>query len=313
VQENTGDKMKFEVASRLDDLFGETESSGADEESVPDEPTSEPESSDADEELVFDDLFDKPENTGANEESVSKESIQNNLLEPEEIEVLEIHEEGIEMNEGHPLEDLKSTVLSIDWEITDEVMGRFVDQVEELKREFKNNKIYLLFLQLLGSVGVYIKINRGKADPEAFKVLGSAFKAFDDVVSSNNMTDLEKKKRLAAELEKFKELKKKIAAKKLAKKKTEVIEPVHIPEPAVQNKISKPVIEDEHIELVVEASSNDSNSHEEVPEIVLNPIEEKQNVNSQDIISEVLVEMKKFIRGEFDDLREELRLRKKRH
>jgi len=289
VQENTGDKMKFEVASRLDDLFGETESSGADEESVPDDPTSEPESSDADEELVFDDLFDKPENTGANEESVSKESIQNNLLEPEEIEVLEIHEEGIEMNEGHPLEDLKSTVLSIDWEITDEVMGRFVDQVEELN-----------------------KINRGKADPEAFKVLGSGFKAFDDVVSSNNMTDLEKKKRLAAELEKFKELKKKIAAKRLAKKKTEVIEPVHIPEPTVQNKISKPVIEDEHIELVVEASSNDSNSHEEVPEIVLNPIEEKQNINSQDIISEVLVEMKKFIRGEFDNLREELRLRKKR-
>ena len=264
--------MKFEVASRLDDLFGETESSGADEELVPDDPFSEAESSGADEELVpddpssetessgvneelvFDDLFSEPESTGTKENTVSKESIQNNLIEPEEIEVLEIHEEGIEMNEGHPLEDLKSTVLSIDWEITDEVMGRFVDQIEELKREFKNNKIYLLFLQLLGSVGVYIKINRGKADPEAFKVLGSAFKAFDDVVSSNIMPDLEKKKRLSAELEKFKELKKKIAAKKLAKKKTEVIELAHIPEPRVENKISKPVIEDEHIELVVEAS-----------------------------------------------------------
>jgi len=311
-QENTGDTMKFEVASRLDDLFGETESSGADEELVPEDPSIEIESSGVDEELVLDGLFNEPESTGTNENTVSKESIQNNLIEPEEIEVLEIHEEGIEMNESHPLEDLKSTVLSIDWEITDEVMGRFVDQVEELKREFKNNKIYLLFLQLLGSVGVYIKINRGKADPEAFKVLGSAFKAFDDVVSSNNMPDLEKKKRLAVELEKFKELKIKIAAKKSAKKKAEVVEAVHIPKAPVKNKISKPVIKDEHIELVVETSSNDSNNHEEVQEIVLNPIEAKPKINSQDIISEVLVEMKKFIRGEFDDLREELKLRKKR-
>ncbi len=49
-----------------------------------------------------------------------------------------------------------------------------------------------------------------------------------------------------------------------------------------------------------------------VQEIVLSPVEEITEDARQDIISEVLVEMKKFIRGEFDDLREQLRLRKKR-
>jgi hypothetical protein len=322
--------MRFEVESRLDDLFGETESTDANEGSVSDDLFSETESADAneesalddlfgekesanaDEEPVLDDLFSEERETHTNHEPISNERVQNNFLEEEEIEVLEIHEEGIEMSESHPLDDLKSTVLSIDWEITDEVMGRFVDQVEDLKREFADNKIYLLFLQLLGSVGVYIKTKRGKADPDAFKVLGSAFKAFDDVVSSNTMPDPEKKKRLAVELDKFKELKKKIAAKKAAKKKTEIIEPKHVQELPVEEKKSKPIREEEPVELLIEDSIPVSNTREEVAEIVLNPVGEKQNINSQDIIREVLVEMKKFIRGEFDDLREELRLRKKR-
>jgi len=285
-RDNSGDTMRFEVESRLDDLFGETEGT------------------DADDKYVSDNLFDESEITGPDKSYAANGNISNTFAEPEEIEVLEIHEEGIEMNESHPLEDLKSTVLSIDWEITDEVMGRFVDQVEELKREFKDNKINQLFLQLLGSVGVYIKTNRGKADPDAFKVLGSAFKAFDDVVSSETLPDAEKKKRLAVELEKFKALKKKIADKKQAAKAPPIHEPVIPPK--------ETVVQDNHIELVVEAQRDDVKKNEDVAEIVLNPVDENTNVNSQAIIQEVLVEMKKFIRGEFDDLREELRLRKKR-
>ena len=88
VQKNSGDTMKFEVESRLDDLFGETK------------------------------------NAGDNESITINASSNDNHLKPE---VLDVHDEGVEMNEGHPLEELKSTVLSIDWEINDEVMGKFVD------------------------------------------------------------------------------------------------------------------------------------------------------------------------------------------
>ena len=130
VQEKTGDTMKFEVESRLDDLFGETEGGTETENEIGTE-----------NEII-------EESEGVSDENTDTNEIAKNIqIEPE---ILEIHEEGVEMDEGHPLEDLKSTVLSIDWEITDEVMSRFVDQVEGLKREFKNNKIYILFLQLLG-------------------------------------------------------------------------------------------------------------------------------------------------------------------
>lgn len=263
VRENTDDTMKFEVESRLDDLFGESEKS------------------------------------------------HDNFLEPE---AFNDHEEGIEMNEVHPLEELKSTVLSIDWEITDEVMGRFVDQVEGLKKQFKDNKINLLFLQLLGSVGVYIRTNQGKADPDAFKMLGSAFKTFDTVVSSDSMPVSEKKKMLSVELEKFKELKNKITSKRSAESTPVKKEPPpRVKQQPEAPKPEAPVIpkKEEHIELVIEADREEK-LNEDIREIILNPVEDNKDAYSQEIIAEVLKEMKKFIRGEFDDLREELRLRKKR-
>jgi hypothetical protein len=283
--------MKFEVESRLDDLFGDAGDFGKEE--------------------------DLSVNDSISSDETEPNSISHNETEPEFFEINEIHEEGSKMNANHPLEDLKSTVLSIDWEITDEVMNRFVSQVNDLKKEFKNNKIYLLFLQLLGSVGEYIKINRGKADPDAFKVLGSSFKAFDDIVSSNTMSNDEKKSILTDELEKFKQLKKKIASKKAAKKSAMRGQPAVPPKKPVQKPKPKPVAKEEPIELVVEKSRIISDSKEDVKEIVLNPIAvskstKPKDINSKDIIAEVLVEMKKFIRGEFDDLREELRLRKKR-
>jgi len=281
--------MKFEVESRLDDLFGDSESVTGESEETP---------------------------LSLNEDTASS------FLEPEdpeEPEFLDIQVEGVDMQEKHPLDDLKSTVLSIDWEITDEVMSRFVNQVEDLKKEFRDNKINLLFLQLLGSVGVYIKTNRGKADPEAFKVLGSSFKAFDDVVSSNNMPNTEKKNKLTVELEKFKELKKKIAAKKQAVKPPSAKAPEPMPvqasprlEKPIERKAEKRNDENDHIQLVVQATSDSGGNKDDIQEIILNPISEKSHGNSQEIIDEVLMEMKKFIRGEFDDLREELRLRKKR-
>jgi len=303
VQKKTGDTMKFEVESRLDDLFGDEDSFGETEQTD----TVDNFGFHEDESNSFAESphppFEKSETEHFNE------SHSDDVLEPA---IFEVHEEGGAMSEDHPLEELKSTVLSIDWEITDEVMTRFVNQVEDLKRTFKNDKINMLFCQLLGSVGTYIKINRGKADPDAFKVLGSAFKAFDDVVSSNTMPNQEKKKRLSVELDKFKDLKQKIANKKTVAKPSTPSKAAPRPETPIQQKKTKPVFGDDHIEVFAESSTRPPEKIEDDQEIILRPVGESNPVNTQEIISEVLTEMKKFIRGEFDDLREELRLRKKR-
>ena len=56
-----------------------------------------------------------------------------------------------------PLDELKSLVMSIEWEITDDVMERFLSQVDSVKSRFEEDRILVMFLQLLGSLGLYVK------------------------------------------------------------------------------------------------------------------------------------------------------------
>jgi flagellar biosynthesis regulator FlbT len=110
-------------------------------------------------------------------------------------------------NADSPLRELQAIVLSIDWEINDDVMTRFADQIAALQSTFKDDKIALVFLQLLNSIGEYIRVNLGRSHPDAFKILNSLFVQMDKVVNSTAMTGTEKKKALAVELEKYKNLK----------------------------------------------------------------------------------------------------------
>jgi hypothetical protein len=107
----------------------------------------------------------------------------------------------------HPLRDLKAVILSIDWEITDEVMTSFVKQVAVLQERYRGDKIVLVLLQLLGSIGEYIRTHLGRSHPDAFKLLNSLFTELETIVQSEDLKEAEKKKIIAAELGKYKRLK----------------------------------------------------------------------------------------------------------
>jgi len=109
-----------------------------------------------------------------------------------------------------PLDELKSLVMSIEWEITDEVMEGFLSQVDSLKTRFDEDRILVMFLQLLGSLGLYVKTNKGKAHPNAFKLLNSVYASFENAASPGKISPSEKKKLLYVELNKYKELKEQI-------------------------------------------------------------------------------------------------------
>lgn len=116
--------------------------------------------------------------------------------------------------EDSSLRELKTIVLSIEWEITDEAMTRFVEQISSLQDIFKDDKIVLVFLQLLGSIGEYIRANLSKSHPEAFKILNSLFNQLEKVVNSTELSDDDRKKILSTELSKYKRLKGKLVAAK---------------------------------------------------------------------------------------------------
>ncbi len=123
-------------------------------------------------------------------------------------------EEPAEMTEtnggaviDYPLRELKTIILSIDWEITPEVMAGFVDQIGVLQDKFSDDKIVLVFLQLLGSLGEYIRKNLGQSHPEAFRNLNSLFVELEKIVQDEDLTANEKKRILSTELSKYKQLK----------------------------------------------------------------------------------------------------------
>ena len=118
--------------------------------------------------------------------------------------------------EQYPLAELKNLILSIDWEITDEVLDNLLLQLKDLKLSYQNDKIVTTFLQILSSLGSYIRTHRAKAPPNTFRILNSVFSSLDKVVLSKDMTEPAKKKILRAEMNRYKDLRAQIDQSKKA-------------------------------------------------------------------------------------------------
>ncbi len=127
--------------------------------------------------------------------------------------------------EDSPLGELKSVVLSIDWEISDKIMSRFLEQVNLLKGEFKDDRIIQMFLQLLTSVGKYIKAKKEDSDPDVVKLLNSAYAGLEKVVLAKEISEDDKKKLIVSEINKFKKIREKLGGKPEAAPKKEVRAP----------------------------------------------------------------------------------------
>jgi hypothetical protein len=110
-----------------------------------------------------------------------------------------------------PLRELKSVILSIEWEISDEVMHRFLEEVALLKNSYNHDRIMSPFFKMLDSLGRYIKKYKAKANPGAIKVLNSVYAALERILlSDDGLKASEKETILLEEVQRFKELKRAI-------------------------------------------------------------------------------------------------------
>jgi hypothetical protein len=192
-RKNAKSTLKEEVDGRLEDLFGEdgdvneaeaeVQGQAMEVEAAPIEGPRVEDKGPGQEDIVFADLA---------EPSESKS-----------------HEEAAETS---PLKHLHALILSMDWEITDVTMEEFIRQTEDLRAAYPNDKLLLLLLQGMASVGQYIKNNKGKAHPSASAVLTSLYRGLEAVVLTEDMPELEKKRIVVRELEKFKAFKGQVAS-----------------------------------------------------------------------------------------------------
>ena len=202
-----------------------------------------------------------------------------------------------EVPDDYPLAELKNLVLSIDWEITDEVLINFLSQIKELKTTYKDDKILLTFLQILGSLGEYIKTNRGKAHPKTFKILNSVFSRFDDVILSKDMQESEKKRILRTEMAKYKELRTRISREKADKSRKKAAKPAK----KIKSKVK------------TQPLSAEARPAPTTEKLVSVPKEELtgpgvSGVSYSEEIAKAVEEIKEFIHGEFESFRKALRL-----
>lgn len=264
------ERLDSEIAKRLDDLFGEGDAS-SDESSA----------------SGVDEADEAENNSQAQNETAAAEEVF-------ELEDLVVDKKGkAPAAADSPLDELKSMVLSIDWEITDEVLRAFLSHIANLKKSYKNEKIILMFLQLLGSLGEYIKTNRGNAHPKTFKVLNSVFARLEDIVSTEGLKESEKIKILRIEMDKYKQLRSQVSLKKAAAVPKGKAKVLHEAEPDVITREKQPKV------LRPDRASLTAGGKKQMPEATA--------AKKATTLAEAVEDLKQFIHSELSALRQEIK------
>lgn len=115
-----------------------------------------------------------------------------------------------------PLAELKKTVLSIDWEITPEAVESFLAQIRLLKEVYQSDKAAMVLLQILGSLGQYIRSSRSKAHSSTFSLLNSVFARLEEITNHPGMPEVTKRKLLQAQMNAYQQLREKVSQRRAA-------------------------------------------------------------------------------------------------
>lgn len=271
-----------QVDSRLEDLFGSDDggqNAGSDQDGITDEGSGQPV---AGTDSRLDNFFEK--------EAKPEEK---KFIDPKKIE-------------NSMIKDLKSVILSLEWEITDQVMQKLGEEIRKLESKCKDDKIVVAFLQLLGSLGKYIRKKRADAHPDSIRLLNSVYENLENVMLSDDLSEAEKRKMLVTQVSKYKKLKDEIIVTKS-------------PEPAKTEK-PKPPIAEETEEPSAEAPVRESDyrlagdGSSESGQISGDAGDAPIDIAGPEQIQSVLQAMeniRKTIQSEFRALREDLRLLRK--
>jgi hypothetical protein len=87
----------------------------------------------------------------------------------------------------HRLDRLHKILLSIELRDTDELIIKYFNQLEYLKKIFKQDKYLRILITLQYNLSHYIKTNKKNAHPIAFKILRSLFNRMCDIIYAKNM------------------------------------------------------------------------------------------------------------------------------
>lgn len=106
--------------------------------------------------------------------------------------------------ESAPLTRLKSIILSLDWEINDDILQELDDELGNLQSMWQNDKVAEVYLQGLSKIGNYIRTKGAYAHPNSIKLLLTFFYNFEKIISSEQITGDQITQLLKGDVRKFK-------------------------------------------------------------------------------------------------------------
>jgi hypothetical protein len=206
-----------------------------------------------------------------------------------------------------PLKDLKSTVLSIEWELTDEIMEKFDKEVDKLINLFAEDNIVLGFLRILRFLGRYIKVKGIEAHYVSIKLLLSIYDDLERVLLTKEMTETKKHAVLLGNIEKYREWVETVdlTVRDEDKWAEEEIRPEAakraVPDRYKENVITSPIILSKMQERTMEETRRTSKDE-------LSSLDPISGMTPHEAFAYALDEIKKVISAEFSALKAELKL-----
>ncbi|MFH1217138.1 MAG: hypothetical protein V1706_11620 [Pseudomonadota bacterium] len=109
------------------------------------------------------------------------------------------------------IKELKAAILAIEWEISDEAMDNLAQAIKPLQSRWVGQKPLLVCLQVIGTLGLYVKKARERAHQDAIKLLHSVFATLEKVYVNLELTDAQKVALVRGEVAKYNALKDEIS------------------------------------------------------------------------------------------------------
>ncbi len=102
-----------------------------------------------------------------------------------------------------PVRTLKSIILSLEWEISDAILGRLDRELNGLQELYRHERTVLGFLRILRFLERYIQVKQGDSHTESVKLLFSVYDDLERVVLSKAMAEEAKRAVLVADIGKY--------------------------------------------------------------------------------------------------------------
>lgn len=117
------------------------------------------------------------------------------------------------------LDKLHKILLAIEFRDTDELLVKYLKQLEYLKRIFKHDKYLFTLLKLQYKLSIYIKTHKKNSHPFAFKILRTGFNSMCDIFYAKNMKRIDKLKIINKEIIQYNKFHRFVKNRSAAKKR----------------------------------------------------------------------------------------------